>query len=400
MKNIAIVVVAFNREKSLIRLLNSLNSLVVQKEEEIPLYISIDRAKDRNLENQRVVEIAKEFEWKFGKKIVNYREKNMGLKKHILECGKLTDIYENIIVLEDDIVVSPLMYTYAKQVIDFYKGNKEIAGFGLYSFQRNPINNLLFYPINNGTDVYFLQYACSWGQIWTKDRWDDFYNWYEKNKNCNFSNYLNIPRNVKKWGENSWLKFHVIYTILNNKYFVYPQIGLTTNFTDGGTHNKFSSIAYQCYMYSGNNEEVNFKFTSLDKANNVYDAFFENMILKKMLNCEKDIISDLYGEKQIEYIQNQKGYLLSTNIYNYKVLNSYSLQMYPYEMNIVNEIKGKDIFLYDKNVTEKNKYTYIKEKLLKYTYRLDLLSKKYMIYLTNLFSKDIKNRIVRKIRRK
>ena len=135
MKNIAIVVVAFNREKSLIRLLNSLNSLVVQKEEEIPLYISIDRAKDRNLENQRVVEIAKEFEWKFGKKIVNYREKNMGLKKHILECGKLTDIYENIIVLEDDIVVSPLMYTYAKQVIDFYKGNKEIAGFGLYSFQ-------------------------------------------------------------------------------------------------------------------------------------------------------------------------------------------------------------------------------------------------------------------------
>ncbi len=400
MKDIAIVVVAFNRESSLTRLLNSLNNLKVQKEDEIPLYISIDRAKNESRENQEVVRVATEFNWNFGKKIVNFREENMGLRKHILECGKLTNVYKNIIVLEDDIVVSPLMYTYAKQVIDYYAGNEDIAGFGLYSFQRNPINNLPFYPINNGSDVYFMQYACSWGQIWTKERWNHFYNWYEKNKNEDFFQYLNIPKNVKNWGENSWLKFHVIYTILENKYFVYPQTGLTTNFTDGGTHNKISSIAYQCYMYSDNNEEVNFKFTSLDNANNVYDAFFENKTLSKLLNCNKNIISDLYGEKQYEYIQKQEGYLLSTNLYNYRILKDYSLQMYPYEMNIVNDIKGKDIFLYDKNILENNNHKYEKFTMLRYIYKLDLLSKKDMISITKSFFNNIKDRIVRRIIRK
>lgn len=392
MSNIAIVVIAFNRGKSLIRLLNSLNDLNVQ-EEKITLYISIDRAKGERIENQEVVNIATEFNWKFGEKIVNYRKKNMGLRNHILECGKLTDVYENIIVLEDDIVVSPLMYIYAKQVIDYYKGRQEIAGFGLYSFQRNPINNLPFYPINNGSDVYFMQYACSWGQIWTRERWNDFYNWYEKNRDKDFSKCINIPQNVKQWKENSWLKYHVIYTILNHKYFVYPQIGLTTNFTDAGIHNNVSSTSYQCYIYSNNSEKVNFKFMPFNKANNIYDAFFENIDLKKLLGYNNNIISDFYGKKQKEYIESKSGYLLSTNIYDYKILNSYGLQMYPYEMNLINKIEGEDIYLYNKDIKEKNKCKYKKDKLIRYIYKLDLLSKEDILCF-------IKNKIIRKIRRK
>ena len=302
MKDIAIVVVAFNRDKSLKRLLNSLNALNVSKDDEVPLYISIDRAKEENLENKSVLKIANEFKWKFGEKVVDYKAENMGLRKHILECGKLTNKYENIIVLEDDIVVSPLMYKYAKQVIDYYKGEEKIAGFGVYSFQRNPVNNLPFYPINNGDDVYFMQYACSWGQIWTRDRWNDFYDWYKKNKDVDFSNNLNIPKYINSWGENSWLKFHIIYTILNNKFFVYPYIGLTTNFTDTGIHNKLNSIAYQTYMYFDNNKDVNFKFSPIDDSYNIYDAFFENMKLKEIINCNKNIICDFYGKKTIKYI--------------------------------------------------------------------------------------------------
>lgn len=400
MKNIAIVVIAFNRPKSLERLLNSLSNLKIIEAEEIPLYISIDKAKNEDVGNSEVFKIAKEFNWKFGEKIVNYRKQNLGLRRHILECGNLTNIYENIIVLEDDIVVSPMMYMYAKQVINYYKDQFQIAGFGLYSFQRNPINNLPFYPIDNGTDVYFMQYACSWGQIWTKDRWNNFYSWYKENKDKDFSNYSNIPQNVKQWGENSWLKYHVIYTILNNKYFVYPQRGLTTDFTDSGTHNKINCIAYQCYMFSENNKIINFKFESIDKASNIYDAFFENIKLNEIIGCNNNIISDFFGKKSKEYIESQAGYLLSTNIYDYKILDKYSLQMYPYELNIVNKIKGEDIFLYDKDIEEKNKNKYKEDKLLRYSYRLDLLSKKYMICLIKSFFKDLKNKIIRKIKRK
>lgn len=400
MKNIAIVVVAFNREKSLTRLLNSLNNLIVEESDEIPLYISIDKSKDENIENQKVVRIASDFEWKFGEKIVDYKKENRGLRKHILECGNLTNIYDNIIVLEDDIVVSPLMYIYSKQVIEFYKEDKNIAGFGLYSFQRNPINNLPFYPINNGTDIYFMQYACSWGQIWTKDRWNDFYNWYKENENRDFSQCIGIPYNVKQWGGNSWLKFHVIYTILKDKYFVYPQVGLTTNFTDGGTHNKISSLAYQCETYFGNNKDIKFKFIPFNMANNVYDAFFENGVLNKLVDYDINIISDLYGEKQEEYIQEQEGYLLSTNKYNYKILKKYSLQMYPYEMNIINNIVGEDIFLYDKTVSEENRGKNGRIKILRYIYKLDLLSKKDIASITKYFIENMIGRILRRVKRK
>lgn len=129
MSSLAIVVIAFNRKKSLERLLNSLNKLNVRKDEDIVLHISIDKSKEMSKENSEVIEYAKQFQWNFGTKIVDCKKENMGLRNHILECGKLTNRYENVIVLEDDIVVSPLMYTYAKQVIEFYKENKDIAGF-------------------------------------------------------------------------------------------------------------------------------------------------------------------------------------------------------------------------------------------------------------------------------
>lgn len=148
---------------------------------------------------------------------------NLGLKRHVLKCGNLTQIYDNIIVLEDDLIVSPLLYTYAKQVLHYYKDREEIAGFGLYSFQRNPTSNMPFYPINDGTDVYFLQYACSWGQMWTKNKWGDFYNWYNENKDKEFYD-RKIPSHVCNWDNKSWLKYHIKYVIEANKFFVYPQL--------------------------------------------------------------------------------------------------------------------------------------------------------------------------------
>ncbi len=396
MDNIAIVVVAFNRVNSLKRLLESLNNIKIPNEKKVTLYISIDKAKNESEKNRQVIEYAKEFEWKFGEKIVDVKKENMGLRKHIIQCGNLTEKYENIIVLEDDIVVSPLIYKYAEQVIEFYKNDSDIAGFGLYSFQRNPLNSLPFLPINNGTDIYFMQYACSWGQLWTKDRWKDFYKWYIENENRDFSEYMEIPNNLKQWGENSWLKYHIIYTILNNKYFVYPQFGLTTNFSEAGTHNDTSSIVYQCYTLSyDNNDNIKFRFTSVSEACNVYDAYFENVKLKSLLKSKNKIIADFYGEKKEEYIKKQTNLLLTTNKYNYKILKSYSLQMYPYEQNLLNNIEGTDIFLYDINIYEKNKYKNEKSNLYKYLYKLEPLAKKDIFYIMRLIIKKIKTKLKR-----
>ena len=76
----AIVVVAFNRPNSLIKLLSSLEKAFYTE----------------------VVKIANDFVWSYGDKIIIDHKKNLGLKKHILSCGDLTDKYDSVIILEDD----------------------------------------------------------------------------------------------------------------------------------------------------------------------------------------------------------------------------------------------------------------------------------------------------------
>lgn len=402
MSNISIVVVAYNRPESLKRLLISL-SKVNYMNDTVRLYISIDKDEKNIILHKKVVEIAKKFKWNFGEKIVNVEKNNLGLKKHILQCGNLTEKFENIIVLEDDLVVSPMMYIYAKQVLDYYKDDNRIAGYGLYSFQRNPINNLPFYPLNEACDIYFMQYACSWGQMWTKGQWKEFDYWYKNTNNEDFSS-MKIPPNIKLWGEKSWLKYYIKYVIETNKFFVYPQVGLTSNFTDKGIHNTKSSFAYQCLNYY-TNDYVEFRFKQYDNAKSVYDAFFENIKLNELLGLDKNVICDFYGEKNLDELSNNNYYLLSIRDYNFKILKEYSLEMYPYELNIINDINGNDIKLYKVDqLQSKILHRKSKEnneiKLFRYSYKLDMLTRKQNKLIINDLLKEFFNRFLNKIKGK
>ena len=113
MKNIAIVVVAYNRVTSLNRLLNSLLQADV---EDAPLIISIDKSNTDTVER-----FANNFIWPFGEKKVITHDKNLGLRTHILSVGDWLDMYDAIIVLEDDIVVTPGFYRYAVSAYSYYQ---------------------------------------------------------------------------------------------------------------------------------------------------------------------------------------------------------------------------------------------------------------------------------------
>ncbi|MEL6484270.1 MAG: hypothetical protein AAFP96_05420, partial [Bacteroidota bacterium] len=91
----AIVVVAFNRPKSLKRVLKSVQTAFYPSEIEIPLIISIDYSPT----NKEVLEIAHDFTWKNGAKQVIQHRENLGLKEHILSCGDLSEKYGGVIVL-------------------------------------------------------------------------------------------------------------------------------------------------------------------------------------------------------------------------------------------------------------------------------------------------------------
>lgn len=147
-EKVAIICVGYNRIKSMKRLLGSLLKAVYPSKD-IPLVISVDCSGDTEL-----YEYVKEFEWPFGRKYVNIQEKRLGLKDHIYQCGELTNQFKAIILLEDDLFVSPFFYSYVLKTLDKYGNDSRIAQISLYKNERNGYVGLPFVNIQNGSDVF------------------------------------------------------------------------------------------------------------------------------------------------------------------------------------------------------------------------------------------------------
>ena len=351
----AIVIIAYNREKSLKRLIDSLKT-VEYDGDLVDLIISIDKS-----DNEKVLQIAAEYSWPYGEKKVVAHEKNMGLKKHILSCGQYTQDYEAVAILEDDLMVSPSFYFYMKSTVDFYKEDDNIAGISLYSHQWNVEANAPFYPKLLDYDVFFLQYAQSWGQVWIRKQWQDFYQWYLENEDI-FERECDtyFPRGIKKWGENSWLKYHIRYCVEKNKFFVYPYHSMTTNFMDVGVHSNEMLTRFQIPVEA--DVKKRYKLCELSDTALKYDVFFESISLQSRMESKyPGIVIDLYGKKEYRV---GESYRLSTQLFDYKIIKSYGMQLRPLEANIDYDMPGTSLFLYDMKYKEKNPYSK-KEQIVK-----------------------------------
>lgn len=345
MKNIAIVVSGFNRVKSLTRILNSLLNADYLNYE-VPLIISIDYSG-----SEEVSALAERFNWPFGKKTVISHSERLGLRNHILFCGNLSKDYDAIVMLEDDIYVSPHFFSYVIQTVEKYDTDERIAGISLYGLHWNQSCNRPFIPDFNGYDVYFAQYAQSWGQIWTKRMWNEFYTWYKNNSN-EIDRNENLPENILNWPSSSWLKYFMLYILKSNKYFVYPYHSLSTNFSDPGTHNSVSKTSFQVPLLWQNYQ--NYRLPNFSENQLCYDIYLETNKIYEQLDIEKNnLCVDLYGIKK-----NREGkqYWLTTETANYKIVRSFGLKLRPHELNVIANIEGNEIFLYDTSIAEEFPY--------------------------------------------
>jgi Glycosyl transferase family 2 len=330
--DIAIVVAAYNRPDSLQRLLGSLASADYGSFTNVPLIISIDHSGSNECQ-----EIADLFNWQHGSKTILHHANNLGLKKHILYCGDFTYQYDAIIVLEDDLLVSPAFYSYAQQAYDFYKTDEQVAGIALYHNIFNEIVYCPFEPIHDGYDNYFMQVPCSWGQVWTKLQWAGFKRYMNEVNREQFFGLL--PANVQLWrNDSSWKKYFYSYLQQAGTYFVYPRVGLSTNFGDAGQHLVQSQTVFQTPLLLAKKE---FRFSSMDESLSIYDGFFEldGSVYNKMVDKEVSVTFDLNGSKPIGSIRTKL--LISSKISN-DPLVKYSVSCYPYENNILLNIKAPD----------------------------------------------------------
>src|SRR5690554_2117625 len=290
--NLPIIAVAYNRPTSLKRLLSSITGAYYPNDIKVPLIISIDYSGSDDC-----LKVAEETEWTHGPKEIIAHQKNLGLREHILSCGDIALKNDGVIILEDDCFVSKDFYNYALQTFEFYKDEPKVAGISLYSYEYNENAGMPFQPLHDGYDVYFKQVPSSLGQIWTKQQWVKFRAFYDKSPKLNPETHF-LPENVFTWPESSWKKYFYLYIVLNDLYFVYPQVSHSTNFGDVGTHFTDTTPLYQVALTSA--LDVKYKLNSFTYSNNKYDAFFEIAIesLKNLLPLEiNDITFNTYGTK-------------------------------------------------------------------------------------------------------
>ena len=380
----AIVVVGYSRPKSTLRLLNSIGNAIYDIDD-IHLIVSIDECDKSN----EVEEVANKFNWKYGTKTIIRFDQRQGLKNHIIKCGDLTKRYESIILLEDDLVVSRDFYLYTRKAHDYYNRYDEICGVALYSYSYNVFNHYNFIPEKNQFDVYLGQMVCTWGQSWTYKQWNSFKNWYIENEDKLPEVNNNLPKIVSTW-KRSWGKYFATYMSEKNLSYIYPYVSRTTCFSDIGEHNS-SKIALTYVQVPLSNTEQNQYNLGSPETLIRYDPFFDRIFYNQnqIAGIDSNLICNDINNMKSNL--NGKKYILSNDDLKLSKIKSFGLSIRPIELNIIHEIPGENLFLYEINDNKKDnkiirnksiKSLYLKMCRLKYEFH-DMLFRDLILY-TNL----------------
>ncbi len=340
---IGVVVLAYNRPHTFSRLLRSLSRADFPLGREPVLMLSLEADAD-----PAVLRLAREYEWPGAKEVVVH-DHHKGLRDHVIWCGDQTDRFDAVIVLEDDLVVSPFFHSYAVSAYQAYEGSdaaNEVASYSLYSFLFNDVADLPFTPVHDGNDSYFIQTCSSWGQMWSARQWKRFRAWYDENKDLPVTEDDGLPQLMVRWADTSWKKYFNKYMLAEKLFSVVPRVSLSTNFADPGTHKARQTNVSQVPLLLG---EKRWSFPTLAQSIAVYDIFYEPDLERLATDIGgvpvQAIDCDLYGTKPLGMAG--KEYRLSTRDFAGTPLASFGDRMTPPVLNVLYGVPGDAIRLGD-----------------------------------------------------
>jgi hypothetical protein len=332
-----IVVLAFNRMTALQRLLDSLLKAVFPGGIGVTLVLSVDHGGDAE-----VRQFCEAFHWPFGEKRQVFHEHPLGLWNHVMYAGDLALKHGSVIVLEDDLVVSPFFFQYAVQVIRSLGEVPSVACCALYHHQLNETSKLAFHPIPDGSDVYYLQVAASWGQCWTKDQWIGFRTWM-LGKTHEDVEAVPMAWDIQKWPRSSWKKWFTAYLVSEGKYVAYPRHSLSTNFMENGTHQSQGDWSYQTVL---DWKPRQWRWCLPEQSGARYDSYCElEARILKALNPgleAYDFDVDLNGRKRPEHLR--AAFVLSCRPASASE-RTFSRCLRPAEANVAADLSGKGLAL-------------------------------------------------------
>jgi len=340
----AIVIPAYKRAESLEELLITLNRAHYPGDDH-HLVISLE-----GNSTEAVRRVAGSFKFNHGTvEIVEHREQ-MGLKKHIYRCISLSEIYGSVILLEDDLTLSPLYYLYAMEALNAYGKSDRVAGISLYAQVYNETAQLPFIPLFVPKAAYFMQLASSWGAVWSEDQWRSYDGWRQNHLQRAEEKYLNeLPQNIQKWPATSWKREFNLYLVSQEKYFTYPYASLTSNSSRyGGEHMKQTGNLFEIPILLGDSESVFQEFPKESDRYVSYDTFMEanGTALQELTGQSlRNIEMDLYGTKPLQMLKRKK--VVITSRIPEKSEGGYPLYRLPLELNLDRHFpETRDPFFY------------------------------------------------------
>ncbi len=235
MKYAPIALFVYNRPKHLKKTLNSLKKNPETRMSTI--YVFSDSFKNKDLLNKKKVEEVRKIIKKinfFKKKIIIERKKNFGLKKNILTgISSVLRKHSNIVILEDDLIVSKFFLKYMNEALVKFKNFKRVWHISAWNYDIK--------ENNYEKDAFFITNMNCWGWGTWKDRWiklntkSKYYikkfgnkDKYKFNLDGSFENFSQIIRNHNKT-LSSWAIFWNATIFLNKGLCLNPVKSLTLN---------------------------------------------------------------------------------------------------------------------------------------------------------------------------
>ena len=175
------------------------------------------------------------------------RQENWGLAKNIIDgVTSIVNRYGKVIILEDDLVVSPYFLKYMNEALDLYEKEEKVISIHGYVY---PVKRTL-------PETFFIKGADCWGWATWKRGWDLFCSdgkalLIEKRnlkKEFDFNNsypYCRMLRQQIAGKNNSWAVRWYASAFLHNKLTLYPgrslvnQIGMDGSGTHCSTNEMF-----------------------------------------------------------------------------------------------------------------------------------------------------------------
>ena len=316
-----IVIFVYNRPEKTIDLLNSLSKNSEASNSNIYIFSDGPKLNASNLEIEEI-EMVRQIcrnENRFLNTKIFQREKNIGLAKSIIDgVTHIVNLHGKVIVLEDDLILSPFFLKFMNDSLYRYEKNKKVGSIGGCNY---------FAYGEKYSDFFFFDIPDSLGWGTWKDRWEKFdedpftiYNKIIKSNNLvsKFNahgayDFIKLLKDQMEGKVDSWaIRWHGT-CILNNWKTLYSNPSMTNHIESiNATHSPYSltpplvtktpffktirvvvgNDIINSYIKFYNNHPDSYQ-NSL-KANSVGFIFYFKRLKEKILIIVKKIIKKIF----------------------------------------------------------------------------------------------------------